>query len=149
MKVLRISFAIVFMFTLLCATAFAGDEVFKNYVVRAEETLKNFAKQNLDDQTLLPELLKFNNINVIDFDLNKAKFADLGLKDGDSFLIPSGDVLKSIKRIKNEADKNEHIQKLKKIRLSSFYVKIGELKNKMKEGGKLTERTDKDAPAKK
>ena len=146
MKSLKILFSIVLIITLslgFYGVSSAGDDVFKNYVVKAEESLKNFAKQNLDDTSLVTELLKFNNINVIDFDINKAKFSDIGLKDGDVILLPSADVLKSIKRAKTEIEKSDLIKSFKKFKYSDFYVKIGELKNKLKQGGKITERVDK------
>ena len=77
-----------------------SEEIFKNYVVKAEEVLYRFAKQNLSDQDYLTEFLKFNSINAADIDANKAKFKDLGLNDGDILLIPSLDILKSIKKAK-------------------------------------------------
>ncbi|HOT76219.1 MAG TPA: hypothetical protein PK467_10555 [Candidatus Wallbacteria bacterium] len=120
-----------------------SEELFKNYVVKADEVLYRFAKQNLSDQDYLTEFLKFNSINAADIDANKAKFKDLGLNDGDILLIPSLDILKSIKKAKTDAEKNELVQKFKKIKHSDFYVKISELKNKMKEGGNVTERGDK------
>jgi len=151
MRSLKVLFSIVFILVLSCGfygVSNAGDEAFKNYVVKAEETLKNFAKQNLDDAALITEVLKFNNVNVIDFDVNKAKFSDIGLKDGDVLLLPTADVLKSIKRAKTEVEKSEAIKNFKKFKYSDFYVKIGELKNKLKEGGKITERVDKQAQKK-
>lgn len=150
MKSLKTLFSIVLILALsfgFYGVSNAADS-FKNYVVKAEETLKNFAKQNLDDPALITEVLKFNNINVIDFDVNKVKFSDLGFKDGDVILLPTADVLKSIKRAKTEFDKGEVIKEVKKFKLSDFYVKIGELKTKLKEGGKITERVDKQAQKK-
>lgn len=151
MKSLKTLFSIVLILVLSAGfygVSNAGDEVFKNYVVKAEETLKNFAKQNLDDVALITEVLKFNNINVIDFDVNKAKFSDIGLKDGDVILLPTADVLKSIKRAKTEVEKSDLIKSFKKFKYSDFYVKIGELKSKLKEGGKISERSDKQAEKK-
>jgi len=151
MKSFKTLFSIVIIIALslgFYGVSNADADVFKNYIVKAEETLKNFAKQNLDDATLITEVLKFNNINVIDFDVNKAKFSDIGLKDGDVILLPNADVLKSIKRAKTEVEKSEAIKNFKKFKYSDFYVKIGELKNKLKDGGKITERVDKQAEKK-
>jgi len=120
-----------------------SEDIFKNYVVKADEVLYRFAKQNLGDQDYLAEFLKFNDISAAGIDENKTKFKDLGFKDGDILLIPSADILKSIKKAKSDADKSELVLKFKKIKHSDFYIKIGELKNKLKEGGSMSERIEK------
>lgn len=142
-KITLVAFSCLFI--LLCAiTANShAEEIFKNYIVKADEVLYRFAKQNLSDSDYLAEFLKFNDISMAGVDENKAKFKDLGLKDGDILLIPSIDILKSIKKVKTDAEKSELVLKFKKIRHSDFYIKIGELKNKLKEGGSMSERIDK------
>jgi|GEM_PF-4716972 len=131
----------------LCAFSFnnlyAANEAFKNYVVKSDETLNQFAKQYLSDDDYIEEFLKFNLIKSYNLDFNKTKFKDLSLKDGDILLIPSLEILKLIKKAKTESEKTELIQKFKKFKYSDFYVKINDLKDKMKQGGEITERVDK------
>ncbi len=140
--------AALFMFScllaLLCcfnSNSFSED-IFKNYTVKADEILYRFAKLNLGDQSYLTEFLKFNDINAADVDANKTKFKDLGLKDGDILLIPTPDILKSIKKAKSDAEKSELVQKFKKIKHSDFYIKISELKSKLKEDKGISDRGD-------
>ena len=137
-------FAFSCLLILLCgftSNSFSED-IFKNYTVKADEVLYRFAKQNLSDQSYLTEFLKFNDISAADLDANKTSFKDLGLKDGDTLLIPSLDILKSIKKAKSDAEKSELVQKFKKIKHGDFYVKIAELKNKLKEDKNISDRGD-------
>ncbi len=142
-KLIIISF--LFLFITMCNfnSILYSEELFKNYIVKADEVLYRFAKQNLNDHDYIVEFLKFNSINAVDIDANKTKFKDLGLKDGDILLIPSSDILKSIKKAKTDAEKNELVQQFKKVRHSDFYIKISELKSKLKTGENVSERSDK------